>query len=58
VGIDPGWRNAAFVWVAFDRDNRALVFDEELLQQKYPEDYALAIRASTPVGPEGTRSPT
>jgi phage terminase large subunit-like protein len=45
VGIDPGLRNAAFVWVAFDRDGKALVFDEVLLQQSYPEDYAKAIRA-------------
>jgi phage terminase large subunit-like protein len=44
VAIDPGLRNAAFTWNGYDRDNRQLVFDEELLQQKYPEDYALAIR--------------
>jgi phage terminase large subunit-like protein len=44
VGIDPGMRNAAFVWVAFDRDNRAFVFDEVLLQDKVPEDYAAAIK--------------
>ena len=46
VGIDPGLRNAAFVWVGFDRDNRAVVFDEQLLQQKYAKDYAGRIRAT------------
>lgn len=45
VSIDPGLRNAAFTWNGFDRDNRQLVFDEDLLQQSYPEDYAKAIRA-------------
>lgn len=44
VGIDPGYRNAAFVWVAFDRDGKALVFAEEILQQKDASDYASAIR--------------
>jgi len=45
VGIDPGMRNAAFVWVAFDNDNRAVVFHDELLQDKTPADYARLIRA-------------
>ena len=45
VGIDPGMRNAAFVWVGFDSDNVALVFDEVLLNDKTPKDYAKAIRA-------------
>jgi phage terminase large subunit-like protein len=45
VGIDPGYRNAAFVWVAFDRDGRALAFAERVLQQKDASDYAGAIRA-------------
>lgn len=45
VGIDPGYRNAAFVWVAFDRDNRATVFAEEVLQQKDASAYAGALRA-------------
>jgi hypothetical protein len=44
VGIDPGLKNAAFVWVAFDEDNRALAFDDVLLQEKTPIDYAKAIR--------------
>lgn len=46
VGIDPGHRNAAFVWVGFDRDGDALVFDEVLLQQSYPKDYAEAMRTT------------
>lgn len=44
VGIDPGLKNAAFIWIAFDQDNRALAFDEVLLQEKTPIDYARAIR--------------
>lgn len=44
VGIDPGMRNAAFVWVAFDNDNTALVFDEALLQSKTAGEYAATIR--------------
>jgi phage terminase large subunit-like protein len=44
VGIDPGLKNAAFVWVGFDNDNVAVVFDEVLLQEKTPADYARAIR--------------
>jgi phage terminase large subunit-like protein len=43
VGIDPGLRNAALIWVGFDRDSRGFVYHEELLQDKTPEDYALAI---------------
>lgn len=45
VGMDPGLKNAAFVWVGFDNDNRAYVFDEVLLQEKTPKDYAQVIRA-------------
>lgn len=44
VGIDPGLKNAAFIWLAFDEDNRCLAFDEVLLQEKTPVDYARAIR--------------
>jgi phage terminase large subunit-like protein len=44
VGIDPGIRNAGIVWVGFDGDNSAWVFDELLLQDKTPKDYAAAIR--------------
>lgn len=46
VGIDPGLKNAAFVWVAFDADNRIVVFDEVLLQERTPSDYARAIRVT------------
>lgn len=45
VGIDPGLKNAAFVWVAFDRDNRAVVFDTVMLQEQTPAAYVKAIRA-------------
>jgi phage terminase large subunit-like protein len=45
IAIDPGIRNAAIIWIGFDRDNRALVFHEQLLQQKIVKDYAEAIRA-------------
>jgi phage terminase large subunit-like protein len=45
VGIDPGYRNAAFVWAGFDRDGQEIVFAEELLQQKDASEYAGAIRA-------------
>jgi hypothetical protein len=44
VGMDPGLKNAAFTWVGFDADNRAYVFDEVLLQEKTPTDYANALR--------------
>jgi hypothetical protein len=43
VGIDPGLRNAAMVWVGFDNDQRGVVFDEVLLQDRTPADYAKAI---------------
>lgn len=45
VGIDPGMRNAAFVYVGFDADNVALVYDELLLQDQTPADYARALHA-------------
>jgi len=45
VGIDPGIRNAGVVWVGFDSEDVAFVFDELLLQDKTPRDYANAIRA-------------
>jgi hypothetical protein len=44
VGVDPGIRNAAIVWVGYDRDNVAYVFAERLLQDKVAKDYAAAIR--------------
>jgi hypothetical protein len=44
VGIDPGVRNAAFVWVSFDRENIAVCFDEVKLQEKTVIDYVQMIR--------------
>lgn len=44
VGIDPGIRNAGIAFNGFDRDNAMLQFDELLLQDKTPKDYAVAIR--------------
>ena len=32
VGIDPGLRWAGFVWIAYDRDNYALIFDSVKLE--------------------------
>ena len=46
VGIDPGIRNAGLVWVGFDDENVAHVFDEALLQDRTPRDYAAVIRAT------------
>lgn len=37
VGIDPGIRRGGVVWVGFDRDNSALVFDE-----LYPDSQTVA----------------
>ena len=45
VGIDPGMVNAAFVYVGFDADNVAYVYDELLLQDQTPADYARALHA-------------
>ena len=44
VGIDPGLKNAAFIWVAWDRDGTALAFAEVVLKEKTPLDYVRAIR--------------
>jgi hypothetical protein len=44
VGIDPGMRNAGLVWVGFDSELVAHVFDEALLQDKTAKDYANLIR--------------
>jgi phage terminase large subunit-like protein len=44
VGIDPGLKNAAFVWVAFDRDNVATVFDEAVVHEGTPVDWAKKLR--------------
>jgi phage terminase large subunit-like protein len=46
VGIDPGLKFAAFVWVGFDGENRALAFDGVLLEGKTPGDYVTAICAT------------
>lgn len=46
VGVDPGMRNAGIVWVGFDQENVAYVFDEALLQDKVVKDYAARIRAT------------
>lgn len=43
VGIDPGIRNAGFVWVGFDDEDVAFVFDEALLQDRAAPDYAARI---------------
>jgi phage terminase large subunit-like protein len=45
VGIDPGIRNAGFVWVGFDRDNQCFVFNEGLLQNTEAKGYAEFIKA-------------
>ncbi len=43
VSIDPGIRNAAFLWMGFDGDDTCHVFDEALLQDKSAADYAARI---------------
>ncbi len=43
VGIDPGIRNAAFIWIGFDRNNVAYVFAEQLLQDATVNDYCEAM---------------
>lgn len=45
VGIDPGIRNAGIVWVGFDGDNTAWVFNEGLLQDKEAREYAEFIQS-------------
>jgi hypothetical protein len=44
VAIDPGIRNAGVVFEGFDNENVCHIFDELLLQDKTPKDYAAAIR--------------
>ena len=44
VGIDPGLKNAAFIWGGFDSENRCFIFDEVVLQEKTPKDYAEVIK--------------
>lgn len=43
VGMDPGLRNAGFVWIGFDGDNNAHVFDDLLIQDGTPKDYKVGI---------------
>jgi hypothetical protein len=43
VGIDPGIRNAAFMFKGFDDDNVCLTYDELLLQDATVADYAVAV---------------
>lgn len=45
VGIDPGIRNAGIVFCGRDADGVLVMFDEALLQDKTPADYARAIRS-------------
>lgn len=44
VGIDPGYRRAAFIWVMFDDRNRALVFHEAFVEKGDAHDYVRVIR--------------
>lgn len=44
VAIDPGIRNAGFVFGGFDSDNSLYVFDELLIQDGTPDDYAAGIK--------------
>ncbi len=43
VGMDPGVRNAAMVWVGLDNGNVAHIFDERLIQDGGAEEYKAAI---------------
>jgi phage terminase large subunit-like protein len=43
VSIDPGIRNAGLVFGGFDSDNTLSVFDELLIQDGTPDDYAKQI---------------
>lgn len=45
VGIDPGIRNAGFVWAGFDKNNVAYVFDELLIQDGTVPSYVAAIKS-------------
>jgi phage terminase large subunit-like protein len=44
VGIDNGIRNAGIIFTAFDGDNSCTIFDELLLQDSTPDQYAKGIR--------------
>lgn len=43
VGMDPGMRNAGFVWMGFDGENNAFVFDDLLIQDGTPKDYKVGL---------------
>lgn len=43
VGIDPGIRNAAFIFGGFDSHGVDWIYDEELIQDGTPSQYAAAI---------------
>lgn len=43
VGMDPGIRNAGFVWMGFDSDNHCHIFHDLLIQDGTPKDYKDAI---------------
>jgi hypothetical protein len=43
VSIDPGIRNAAFIWGGFDDENVCRVFDEHLLQDESAAGYAVRV---------------
>ena len=43
VGIDPGIRNAAFIFKGFDGDNVCVTWDELLLQDATVADYAVSV---------------
>jgi hypothetical protein len=55
VIIDPGVRNAGFVWVGFDHHNVAYVFDDGLIQDGTVEDYVALIQATN--GKWGLKDP-
>lgn len=46
VTIDPGVRNAAILFSGFDRDNVLVAFDEALLKDQTPVEYAKCIRST------------
>ncbi len=45
VGIDPGLRHTGIVWLAFDNDNSAIVFDEFYPGEGLVPDFAREIKA-------------
>lgn len=56
VGLDPGLKNAAFVWVGVDSEQRMVVFAEALLREGTPADYARVIGETN--ARWGVREPT